>query len=51
MNSSEPMVTLEIKMTPEEYVTLKNNCLWQSTHGDVGRYLVEYALGKTRKGC
>ena len=50
MTSDNPMVTITITMTPEDYVRLKNDALWKS-RDNIGRYLVDYALGRIRGGC
>jgi hypothetical protein len=44
------MVQVTITMTPEEYDQISNNAAWQSG-GGIGRYMIDAALGKTRRGC
>lgn len=46
---SEPMVVLEVKMTPEKYVRIKKDADWEGC--SVADYLVKYATGDVRQGC
>lgn len=45
----EPVVTVKVTMTPEEYIAIKKHADWQWQ--SVARFLVDDALGKTRRGC
>ena len=46
---SEPMVTFEIKMTPQEYVRIQKDASWFGK--TVAEYLVAYATGNLPRGC
>jgi len=47
--NAAPKVTLTVTMTPDEYVRLDRDAKWDGM--TVARYLVEHALGRTRRGC
>lgn len=46
---TEPLVHLEVKMTPKEYVALKKSADWVGK--SVARYIVDEALGRNPRGC
>lgn len=45
----EPMVHLEVTMTPEEYISIKKDASWQGE--SVAKWLVTKAMGRQRQGC
>ena len=47
--TKEPVVTLEIEMTPEQYVALKRNADWDGK--SVGQWMLDEVTGNGRKGC
>lgn len=46
---TEPVVTVSIEMTPEQYVLIKRNASW--LHQSVQEYLLDNALNNRRTGC
>lgn len=49
LSPEEPKVTLQVEMTPEDYVAIKKNSDWEGQ--SVAKYLVDNAMGRTRRGC
>lgn len=49
MSESEPVVTLTVTMSPEEYISIKKTADWDGT--SVAKYLVECAMGRLKRGC
>jgi uncharacterized protein (DUF1778 family) len=49
LSPEEPKVTLQVEMTPEDYVAIKRNADWDGK--TVAQYLVDHAMGRTRRGC
>lgn len=48
-NDSQELVTISVHMTPSEYESIRKNATWDGK--TVANYLVDHALGKTRRGC
>lgn len=46
---AEPFVTVEVRMTPEDYVELKKSATWSGM--DVAQYLLAKAQGRIGHGC
>lgn len=46
---AEPLVTVEVQMSPEEYVELKKNAEWFKY--TVAEYMLKMAQGKIGHGC
>lgn len=49
MAESEPLVHLEVTMTPEEYVAIKRDADWEGQ--SVAKWLITKAMGRQRQGC
>jgi hypothetical protein len=47
--STPQLMAVTVYMTPDEYETIRKNASWDGK--SVANYLVDHALGKTRRGC
>jgi hypothetical protein len=47
--SVSELITFTVSMSPDEYATIQKNASWEGK--TVANYLVDNALGKTRRGC
>ena len=47
--TKEPVVTVEVEMTPEQYVALKKNADWDGK--SVAAWMLDEVTGHGRRGC
>ena len=49
MTEKEPVVTLEVTMSPEDYISIKKDASWEGQ--TMAQWLVTKATGRQRQGC